>query len=465
MRRSSHHPCASLLLGATLLGAPAWAAAGRVPDPVAILPFRNLNADAELDWLRAGMAETLVSDLKKQSDLRLVEREQLDRALQEVTLQQSGAGEVSQAVTVGRMVGARTVVVGGFQRAGDALRLTARFVAVETGVVLDAAKATGPREEIFALQDEIVARLLGETKAAARPPRPKPKSKANALAAYQLYSRSLSGRTVAERSTLLREALAVDPGFVYAQEELAALQERLRQYTAVADAALQKRAVELRAVFESSTAPTLERQQALYSLEASLAGRAQHRALLALGEKLYNDPWPDELAAEFRPRGLFMVFQAYQSLKRVDQALQVGELFLQQFPLDVRYGAVSAIMQALVAQQRQRHDARGRVDEELAALRRDLDHLDHERCAALLELAEHDAAATLCLAVAERQLADQEQRAQEAGARALWQAAQANLRAGRIGAARALAERLMRERPGDADRLAVAKLLRQWPRE
>src|SRR5579859_6123034 len=136
------------------------------------MPFKNLNADASVDWLKVGIAETMIWDLKKSGKLPVVERDQLDKAIAEITLQGAKSTEDSTAAQVGKMVGAKTVVVGGFQKAGKEIRITARYVAVETGVVLDTAKTTGPMSNIFALQDEITARLLGENVPAKAPPPP-----------------------------------------------------------------------------------------------------------------------------------------------------------------------------------------------------------------------------------------------------------------------------------------------------
>ena len=33
-------------------------------EPVAVMPFKNLNADPALEWLKVGVAETMISDLR-----------------------------------------------------------------------------------------------------------------------------------------------------------------------------------------------------------------------------------------------------------------------------------------------------------------------------------------------------------------------------------------------------------------
>src|SRR5262245_65684132 len=79
------------------------------------------------------------------------------------------------ATRVGREVGARGIIGGGYQRIGEMLRITARFVEVATGEVLKTVKIDGRMSEVFDLQDKIVHDLSrnldmdsGQLKAAQR---------------------------------------------------------------------------------------------------------------------------------------------------------------------------------------------------------------------------------------------------------------------------------------------------------
>ena len=87
MRRGAAVACV-LVTVATVAGA---AAAASYKPPVAVLPFKNLNAEAATDWLKLGVAETMLSDLKK-AKVAVVERDQIDKALGEMLLK---GGEAS----------------------------------------------------------------------------------------------------------------------------------------------------------------------------------------------------------------------------------------------------------------------------------------------------------------------------------------------------------------------------------
>ena len=60
---------------------------------------------------------------------------------------------------LGRSLGVGWIVAGGFQRVGNQLRITARVVEVESGAVSRTVKVDGGLDELFALQDRIVAEL------------------------------------------------------------------------------------------------------------------------------------------------------------------------------------------------------------------------------------------------------------------------------------------------------------------
>ena len=219
-------------LASLLLAAPA-----PKPDPIAVIPFKNLNAETTLDWMKAGIAETMISDLKKSGKARVVERDQVDHALLEIAMQGKQETEESTAAKVGKLVGAKTIVVGSFQRSDKQLRINARFVSVETGEVLDAAKTTGAATDPFGLQDKIVAQLLGVAAGSPGLPKRKPATP-KTVEAYRLYAMSLGVASDAERFGFLKQSLEQDPDFVYSEEEIAALKKRMGVYDETAKIAV-----------------------------------------------------------------------------------------------------------------------------------------------------------------------------------------------------------------------------------
>jgi TolB-like protein len=127
---------------------------------VAVMPFENTTKDSSLDWLSMGIPETITNDLLAIKGIALIERLQLRKVMNEQALQLTGAIDEATAIEVGKLTGADVLVVGAFQKQAQMVRLTARFVNVQTGGILQTAKATGTLDDIFNLQDQIVRDLL-----------------------------------------------------------------------------------------------------------------------------------------------------------------------------------------------------------------------------------------------------------------------------------------------------------------
>ncbi|MDP6582264.1 MAG: FlgO family outer membrane protein, partial [Vicinamibacterales bacterium] len=137
--------------------APYAQSAAVAPEPanvVAVVPFSNITRVSSDDWIGDGIAETV------RAELQALGLPVLERVL--VGADAGDTADGGSAVRLGRQLGASWVVSGAYQRLGDYLRITARVVDATSGVVLRAAKADGTLDDIFALQDRIVAALFAD---------------------------------------------------------------------------------------------------------------------------------------------------------------------------------------------------------------------------------------------------------------------------------------------------------------
>ncbi|HSC29013.1 MAG TPA: winged helix-turn-helix domain-containing protein [Vicinamibacterales bacterium] len=117
---------------------------------IAVLDFTNVSGDRELAWLASGIAETVTNDLRATSPLRVIDRVRVVEASKR-------SGPDLSALRAELHLD--RAVVGSFQRAGDRLRITARVVDAGTGEAVAEAKSDGPLEQVFELQDRIVAQF------------------------------------------------------------------------------------------------------------------------------------------------------------------------------------------------------------------------------------------------------------------------------------------------------------------
>ena len=131
---------------------------------VTVVPFVNISRDAADDWIGDGIAETVAADLESLGAMVVIGRDAV------------GTADAAPAIRLGRELGVGWVVTGGYQRVGRRLRITARLVDARTGLVAKTFTTDGTLDEIFALQDLIVAGLamvtMVTTPTAGPPPPP-----------------------------------------------------------------------------------------------------------------------------------------------------------------------------------------------------------------------------------------------------------------------------------------------------
>ena len=126
---------------------------------IAVLPFKNLMQKQDINYLSEGIAATITAKLGGMRGISVVERSQLDAAFKEMGLQKAGVVDEKTAVKAGKILGVDIVVIGEFQVAGDQVRISARFVEVQTGKVVSTAVETDFFQKIFMLQDAVAFSL------------------------------------------------------------------------------------------------------------------------------------------------------------------------------------------------------------------------------------------------------------------------------------------------------------------
>lgn len=189
-------------------------------DVIAVLAFTNITGNAEDNWLGTGIMETVTADLKGIPGLTVIGCERICEVEKRLTGQAS-RGTTELATRLGREVGARRVVTGGFQGVGDVMRITARVTDVESGEVVATVKVDGSRLDLFALQDRVVRELTSSLEIASRPPLTVT-DETHVLDAYEAFSKGLinlraESRESVDRAILfLERAVALDPAYARA---------------------------------------------------------------------------------------------------------------------------------------------------------------------------------------------------------------------------------------------------------
>jgi len=192
---------------------------------LAIMDFRNIGGAANLEWLGAGIAETLSADLAKLKSVRIASR---GRVVQSLRRLGNSSDDPGTAIELGRSLGARWVVTGGYQQVGERIRVTATLIDSSTGDSLLAEKIDGRWDELFEVQDHVVEVLLkalsigfGTTDQQKIMP-----AETRNLAAYEHYVRGRQQLYVMDAKSLsgairdLEQAVSFDPDYAFAYSAL-----------------------------------------------------------------------------------------------------------------------------------------------------------------------------------------------------------------------------------------------------
>ena len=217
------------------------AAQGGSKPTVAVLYFNNSAigaANAELQPLSKGIADMLIGELAANPGIRVVERDQIQKVLEEQKLSTDGRVDNETAVKVGKLVGAHYMVTGGFvtDRSGR-MRFTARVFNTETSLIVFPT-AGGPTGVVDGKIDnfmELVVQLAAKINSGAKLPdiparvgeARKESAKKVPYEAIALYSKGLAAKDAGNKSeavTLFRRSLDKFPGFDRAEAELKKLQ-------------------------------------------------------------------------------------------------------------------------------------------------------------------------------------------------------------------------------------------------
>jgi adenylate cyclase len=117
---------------------------------IAVLPFVNMSADPKQEFLCDGITDGIIIALTKVPRLFVIAR----------TSTFTYKGNPVMVKQVSEELGVRYVLEGVFQKSGDRIRITAQLIDALTGNHLWAERYDRDLKDIFALQDEIILKIL-----------------------------------------------------------------------------------------------------------------------------------------------------------------------------------------------------------------------------------------------------------------------------------------------------------------
>ncbi|MDX8438189.1 winged helix-turn-helix domain-containing tetratricopeptide repeat protein [Mesorhizobium australafricanum] len=187
-----------------------------LPDKpsIAVLPFVAFGSDPEQESFADGLTEDLITDLSRIGGLFVIARNSVF----------AYKGRAMDVRMIARDLGVRFLLEGSARRAAGRVRINAQLVDAASGEHLWAERFDRSLEDIFAVQDEVTAKiveaLLGRLRAP--PARNRPRN----IEAYDLCVRARkliddSPQTAREAHLMLTRAISLDPDYAEAYRWLA----------------------------------------------------------------------------------------------------------------------------------------------------------------------------------------------------------------------------------------------------
>ena len=222
---------AFLLLGGMLW---AWLSLGQPaanlqhetgPQQVLVLYFENQTRTQELDWLREGLADMLITEFSREPKINVLSREQVASLARRAGWNTQNPPRLEEAMAMASHARAQVLLMGKFGKSGDEIRISVQVHRARDGSVLRSETASTRRVEQIIGEMGLLAgrltRLLGSEQKVS--PDSQAQLMTSNLEAYRAYSMGIQHVSVlqlAEGTQLLERAVRLDPQFAAAYAAL-----------------------------------------------------------------------------------------------------------------------------------------------------------------------------------------------------------------------------------------------------
>jgi TolB-like protein len=206
-----------------------------VDKSIAVLPFDDFSPDNDQAWFADGLTEEILNSLARTDDLHVASR----------TSSFAYRGTTENLSDIAAALGVAHILEGSVRRAGDQLRVTAQLIRASDDKHLWSETFDGGIENSIQIQEEIATDIARALKTAMDPAELARMVGAGtrSVEAWETYLRGLavlnraieSGdhMRIYDAAAIFDEAVALDPTFVYAHQELASLWYTQTDLTAI----------------------------------------------------------------------------------------------------------------------------------------------------------------------------------------------------------------------------------------
>jgi len=139
--------------------APVAQATGTRPS-VAVMYFENNTGDTEMDWLRTGLTDMLVTDLSQSPDVEVLSTDRLVQILGSMNKLEDRQISSDTIQEVARRGGVKHVMLGSYIKAGETIRINLKLQDAATGRIISTERVDAVNEaSLFPTMDELTRKV------------------------------------------------------------------------------------------------------------------------------------------------------------------------------------------------------------------------------------------------------------------------------------------------------------------
>jgi TolB-like protein len=343
---------------------------------IAISYFDNSSGDAKYNALSKGIADMLITDLSKVKGVTIVEREKLEKLIQEIKLGQSKYFDQSTAQKLGKGLGAQNILTGSFYVLDNVIRLDARLIDVQTGGVIFAEQVSGNKNNFFALHQQL-ANLLAKNINVPYSPDLSGLYKAGeevTLKEVVNYSNALELQDVGmstDAKQILEKTIKENPKFRFAKNKLEDIKEWLKKVELQREQLIQE---ELKNTINSLDANNDKFGMQISNVWTTLLSSYKYNQLLSFNnsirkmkldekKKVYGEASPMTLGEML----LFYDCTALSALKKYEEVIDAAKIFITNYPTSMYFQSVKMNLETAIKELEQRSNGKKGIDAKLSA--------------------------------------------------------------------------------------------------
>lgn len=343
---------------------------------IAISYFDNSSGDAKYNALSKGISDMLITDLSKVKGVTIVEREKLEKLLQEIKLGQSKYFDQTTAVKLGKGLGAQNILTGSFYILDNIIRLDARLIDVQTGGVIFAEQVSGNKNNFFSLHQQL-ANLLAKSINIPYSPDLSGLYKTNEQVSINEvvnYSNAIELQDVGmdlEAKLLLEKTVKSNPKFQFAKYKLDEIKDLIKKIEAEREKLILE---ELKNTINTIDASNEKFGMQLTNVWTTLVSSYKFNQLLSFNnsirkmkvddkKKIYGEASPYTLGEMLS----FYDCYAFDALKKYDLVIDEGKSFITKYPTSMYFQSVKMYLEKAIKEIEWRENAKKGLDNKLAA--------------------------------------------------------------------------------------------------